>query len=68
MDRCASGAGKYGKPSQQHDGLLADLDRIYVDAAVNAEQINRIDSVREEVIAMVAAEDKIIDSLLARLN
>ncbi|MXO66902.1 hypothetical protein [Altericroceibacterium endophyticum] len=48
--------------------FLADLDRIYVDAAVNAEQLNRIDSVREEVIAMVAAEDKIIDSLLARLN
>lgn len=44
---------------------LADLDRLYVDASVEAEETARIAAAREDVIAMVEAENTVIDSLLA---
>lgn len=47
---------------------LADLDRIYVDAAVEATELDRITAAREEVIAMVEAEDATIAELAAALR
>lgn len=42
---------------------LADLDRLYVDAAVEGEALERIDAVRNRVIAQVEEQDATIGSL-----
>lgn len=42
---------------------LADLDRLYVDAATGGEELARIAAVRDEVVALVAEEDATIDRL-----
>lgn len=47
---------------------LADLDRLYAEASVEAEETVRIAAAREDVIAMVEAENTVIDSLLATLR
>jgi hypothetical protein len=47
---------------------LADLDRLYVDAAVEAMETERIAAAREEVIGMVEAEDAVIAELAAVLR
>jgi hypothetical protein len=47
---------------------LADLDRLYVDAAVEAAETERIAAAREEVIGMVEAEDAVIAELAAVLR
>lgn len=47
---------------------LADLDRLYVDAAVEATELEPIAEAREDVIEMVAAEDAVIAELAAVLR
>lgn len=46
---------------------LADLDRIFVNAATSAQATESISAVRGEVDALVAEEDTVIQSLLAGL-
>jgi hypothetical protein len=47
---------------------LADLDRLYVDAAVGGEELTRIDAVRERVATQVAEQDATIAGLLGELR
>lgn len=47
---------------------LADLDRLYVDAAVGGEELTRIDAVRERVATQVAEQDATIAGLLGQLR
>jgi len=42
---------------------LADLDRLYVDAAVEGEELDRIGAVRDRVAAQVGEQDATIGSL-----
>ena len=42
---------------------LADLDRLYVDAAVGGEELTRIAPVRESVVELVAQQDATIEAL-----
>ena len=46
---------------------LADLDRIFVDAATSAQATESINAIRTEVEALVAEENAVIESLLATL-
>jgi hypothetical protein len=46
---------------------LADLDRLYVDAATQSQSTDRISAARDEVSALVAAEDKTLGELSAGL-
>ncbi len=46
---------------------LADLDRIFVDAATSAQATESIAEVRDQVGAMVDQQDEVIQSLLARV-
>lgn len=55
-------AGLEGARSQAMIAL-ADLDRLYVDAAVAGESLQRISAARESVTAMVEEEDRLIASL-----
>lgn len=47
---------------------LADLDRLYVDAAVGGEELTRIDAVRDRVAAQVGEQDATIAGLLGELR
>lgn len=47
---------------------LADLDRLYVDAAVEAMELEQIGAAREEVSGMVEAENAVIAELAAALG
>jgi hypothetical protein len=47
---------------------LADLDRLYVDAAVNGEATDRIAAARDTVAAQVEQEDATIAGLAAALR
>lgn len=42
---------------------LADLDRLYVDAAVNATELGPLASARDDVMALVAQEDSVINQI-----
>jgi hypothetical protein len=46
---------------------LADLDRLYVDAATQGEATDRIGAARDEVTGLVVAEDRTVDQLSADL-
>jgi hypothetical protein len=46
---------------------LADLDRLYVDAATQSQATDRIGAAREEVEGLVAAEDRTLGELSAGL-
>lgn len=46
---------------------LADLDRIFVDAATSAQATESISVIRSEIEALVAEENAVIESLLATL-
>lgn len=46
---------------------LADLDRIFVEAATSAQATESVADVREEIDALVAQEDAVIRALLDRL-
>jgi hypothetical protein len=46
---------------------LADLDRLYVDAATQSQATDRIAAARDEVSALVAAEDRTVSELSANL-
>ena len=43
--------------------VLADLDRIYVDAATQGQSLERVAAAREQVLAMVEEEDRRIESV-----
>ena len=47
---------------------LADLDRLYVDAAVGGEELTRIGAVRDQVAAQVGEQDATIAGLLGELR
>lgn len=47
---------------------LADLDRLYVDAAVTGEEISVIEAARSKVLALVDEEDRMIASLAGALD
>ncbi|MXP24506.1 hypothetical protein GRI39_00380 [Altererythrobacter indicus] len=47
---------------------LADLDRLYVDAAINAKELGPLASARNDVMALVAQEDSVIDQIGALLR
>ncbi|MFC4256097.1 hypothetical protein GRI97_11790 [Altererythrobacter xixiisoli] len=47
---------------------LADLDRIFVDAAAQGNELTRIEEVRQKVSAMVDSENLLIDELLRSLR
>jgi hypothetical protein len=46
---------------------LADLDRLYVDAATQGEETGRIGAARDEVAGFVTAEDRTVAALSANL-
>ena len=46
---------------------LADLDRLYVDAATQGEATDRIGAARDEVAALVSSEDGTIAELSGNL-
>ncbi|MBO0749697.1 MAG: hypothetical protein J2O44_04600, partial [Porphyrobacter sp.] len=46
---------------------LADLDRLYVDAATQGEATARIGAARDEVAGLVTSEDRTVDQLSADL-
>jgi hypothetical protein len=47
---------------------LADLDRLYVDAAVGGEELTRISAVRDRVATQVGEQDATIEGLLGDLR
>ena len=47
---------------------LADLDRLYVDAAVDGEAIDRIGAVRDRVASQVDEQNAVIDGMLGELR
>jgi hypothetical protein len=47
---------------------LADLDRIYVDAAVNGEALDRVGPARDSVAAQVEQQDATIAELASALR
>lgn len=47
---------------------LADLDRLYVDAALDNAELTRIETVRQEVAGQVEVQNAMIDGLLAGLQ
>jgi hypothetical protein len=47
---------------------LADLDRLYVDAAVEGTELTPIGAARDRVAALVGEQNATIDSLLASLR
>ncbi len=47
---------------------LADLDRLFVDAASEGNELTRIEQTRGQVAAWVASENALIDELLAALR
>jgi len=47
---------------------LADLDRIYVTAQTDGDELTQIEAARDEVSGLVAEEDRVIDSLHAELG
>nr|WP_166180815.1 hypothetical protein [Altererythrobacter segetis] len=46
---------------------LADLDRLYVDAAIYGEATDRIGAARDEVEGLLTSEDRTVDELSANL-
>lgn len=46
---------------------LADLDRLYVDAATQGQAVERIDAARDEVAGLVTSEDRTLADLSANL-
>ena len=42
---------------------LAELDRLYVDAAINATELGPLSSARDDVMALVAEEDSVINQI-----
>jgi hypothetical protein len=47
---------------------LADLDRLYVDAAVEGEALDRIDAVRDRVVTQVEEQNAAIEGMLGDLR
>ena len=47
---------------------LADLDRLYVDAAVEGEELDRIGAARDRVATQVAEQNATIDGMLSELR
>jgi len=47
---------------------LADLDRLYVTARSQGQDVTAVAAARDQVTALVAAEDKALDSLKGRLG
>jgi hypothetical protein len=47
---------------------LADLDRIYVDAALDGSDLARVDAVRDQVAAQVEEQNAAIDGMLGDLR
>jgi len=47
---------------------LADLDRLYVDAAVAGEELERIGAARDRVAAQVAEQNEAIEGMLGQLR
>ncbi len=47
---------------------LAELDRLFVDASLDAEELGEIEQARSEVAALAASQDQLISELQSALT